>query len=73
VSHGFFGDLPFSCPCGTAVIQSCLQILTKCPLYEEHHLLIHASQDLSSAILSTHKGLMALGKFINASNAFGKT
>ncbi|KAF8517362.1 hypothetical protein BU17DRAFT_49954, partial [Hysterangium stoloniferum] len=62
-----------SCPCGTTVIQS-HHILTECPLYEEHrHLLIDTSQDLSpSAILRTHKGLTALGKFIEASNIFGK-
>ncbi|KAF8519870.1 hypothetical protein BU17DRAFT_47377, partial [Hysterangium stoloniferum] len=83
VGHGFFGeyyhqffpDLPSSCSCGTAVIHSRLYILTECPLYEEHcHLLIDASQDLSpSAILRTHKGLTTLGKFIDASNTFGKT
>ncbi|KAF8512998.1 hypothetical protein BU17DRAFT_53689, partial [Hysterangium stoloniferum] len=73
--HLFLPDLPSSCPCRTSDIQFCLHILYECPLYEEHrHLLLAASQDLSpSAILRTHKGLTALAKFIDTSNAFGKS
>ncbi|KAF8522922.1 hypothetical protein BU17DRAFT_44326 [Hysterangium stoloniferum] len=83
MGHGFIGtyyhlflpDLPSSCPCGTSDIQFHLHILSECPLYEEHcHLLLATSQDLSpSTILRTHKGLTALAKFIDASNAFGKS
>ncbi|KAF8519500.1 hypothetical protein BU17DRAFT_47654 [Hysterangium stoloniferum] len=73
--HLFLPDHPSSCPCGTSDIQFRLHILSESPLYEEHrHLLLAASQDLSpSAILRTHKGLTALAKFIDASNAFGKS
>ncbi|KAF8512022.1 hypothetical protein BU17DRAFT_54281, partial [Hysterangium stoloniferum] len=34
--HCFLPDLPASCPCSTADIQSHLHILSECPLYEEH-------------------------------------
>ncbi|KAF8520756.1 hypothetical protein BU17DRAFT_46303, partial [Hysterangium stoloniferum] len=71
----FLPNLPTSSPCGTSAIQSCLHILSECPLYEEHcHLLLNTSQDLSpSTILRTHKRLTTLVKFINTSNAFSKS
>ncbi|KAF8521966.1 hypothetical protein BU17DRAFT_45400, partial [Hysterangium stoloniferum] len=81
--RGFFGeyyywslpDLLSSCPCDTSSTQIRLHIVSECLLYKEHcHLLLDTSQDLSlSAILRTHKGLTALAKFINASNAFSKS
>ena len=49
-------------------------ILADCTDHEEHRgILAAASQDLSiQAILSTYKGLTALARFIDASNAFRK-
>ncbi|KAF8495353.1 hypothetical protein BU17DRAFT_103617 [Hysterangium stoloniferum] len=77
--HGFVGTYfsltsPHPAPVAHQTFSSAFTYYLSA-LYEEHrHLLLAASQDLSpSAILRTHKGLTALAKFIDTSNAFGKS
>jgi hypothetical protein len=60
-----------SCPCGVA-IQTCIHILSKCPLFDKQRHLLHDEEQniIPTDLLGTKEGIERLTEFLSKTNAF---
>jgi hypothetical protein len=60
-----------SCPC-SALIQTCIHILSECPLFDEHRHLLHNKEQniIPTDLFGTKEGIECLTEFLTKTNAF---